>query len=353
MSSTKYLAGYIIPFLSFIAIYLRGYFLFIAPIFMFGVLPILELFFTGSVANLAPSEETRIQHSRIYDILLYFSVPVQFSLVFYASSIISSGHLNSMELFGVIVSVGMSCGVLGINVAHELGHRKKRFERIFAKMLLLTSLYMHFFIEHNKGHHQNVSTNQDPATARINENVYFFIVRSVIFSFISAWQIEARRLRAKNIRVYSVQNQIIQFIAIQAGFIYLIYLLFGGLAATSFCVSAAIGITLLEMVNYIEHYGLMRKETSVGRYEKMRPSHSWNSNHTLGRALLFELTRHSDHHSDATRKYQLLRHFSESPQLPTGYPGMMLLSLFPPLWYSVMNRTILDHISMDPRISDN
>jgi alkane 1-monooxygenase len=208
-----------------------------------------------------------------------------------------------------------------------------------SKMLLLTTLYMHFFIEHNRGHHKNVSTDEDPASSRLGEIVYFFYFRSIYGSFISAWKLESERLKRLKFSFWSFKNEMIVYQFLQASLILVIFYFFGMETTLFFLISATIGILLLETVNYIEHYGLRRKKKENG-YERALPIHSWNSNHPVGRMVLLELSRHSDHHYIASRKYQILRHFNESPQMPTGYPGMLILSLFPPLWFKVMDPRI-------------
>lgn len=206
-----------------------------------------------------------------------------------------------------------------------------------SKLLLLTTLYMHFFIEHNRGHHKHVSTDEDPASSRYGEMVYSFYFRTIWGSWLSAWRLERKRLEQKKRVFWSFQNEMLVFQLIQGTLILLIFFTFGLTALVYFLAAALMGILLLETVNYIEHYGLRRQKIGE-RYERTRPIHSWNSNHPLGRILLLELTRHSDHHYMASRKYQVLRHFDESPQMPTGYPGMMLLALVPPVWFFVMHR---------------
>jgi alkane 1-monooxygenase len=196
---------------------------------------------------------------------------------------------------------------------------------------------MHFYIEHNKGHHKNVSTKEDPSSARKWEPIYLFYFRTVIFGYISAWKIAADDQKKKGKPVLHFSNQMIQFQLLQILFVLLVQYVFGTEIMLSFLAAASIGFLLLETVNYIEHYGLERKNTDEG-YERAMPEHSWNSSHILGRLMLFELSRHSDHHYLASRKYQVLRHHDEAPQMPTGYPGMMILSLVPPLWFSVMHK---------------
>jgi alkane 1-monooxygenase len=252
----------------------------------------------------------------------------------------SHDELAWYDIVGRIWVMGLLCGVFGINVGHELGHRINIFEQTMAKMLLLTSQYMHFFIEHNKGHHKRVATPEDPSSARYGEWVYSFYFRSIVFSYFSAWEIAANEVKKKGRPVFSLYNEMIQFTLIQVAFVALIFFGFGWLTTLYYLAAAGIGIALLETVNYIEHYGLQRKELADGKYERAMPAHSWNSNHIIGRLMLFELSRHSDHHYLASRKYQVLRHHDDSPQMPTGYPGMMLLSLIPPVWFYVMNKRI-------------
>jgi alkane 1-monooxygenase len=207
---------------------------------------------------------------------------------------------------------------------------------------------MHFFIEHNKGHHKRVSTPEDPASARYGESVYGFYLRSMVFSYVSAWQISFRDMKKKGFPALSWRNEMLQFQLLQISFVLLLGLVIGWTATMFFIIAAFLGALLLETVNYIEHYGLERKKKENGVYEKPLPVHSWNSNHVIGRLMLFELSRHSDHHYVASRKYQVLRHHDGAPQMPTGYPGMMILSLITPAWYAVMNprvKKIREHSS--------
>jgi alkane 1-monooxygenase len=199
---------------------------------------------------------------------------------------------------------------------------------------------MHFFIEHNKGHHKRVATPEDPSSARYGEWIFAFYFRSVFLSYFNAWKIANNDVRKKGRPVLSLSNEMIQFHLIEIAFVAIIFFVFGWLTTIYFLAAAIIGFLLLETVNYIEHYGLQRKFIAEGKYERAMPAHSWNSDHVIGRLFLFELSRHSDHHYLASRKYQVLRHHDDSPQMPTGYPGMMLLALMPPLWFMVMNKRI-------------
>lgn len=339
LGDLKYTAEYLAPLSTFISLYLGGIFAYFSPLFLFGFIPLLELFTPVDERNPSPEKEEEKKNKRIYDYLLYSNVPIQYVLLIYFLFRIT-GDVAPYEIVGMTLSMGMSCGILGINVAHELGHRIKPFEQFLAKSLLLTSLYMHFIIEHNRGHHKRVATREDPATARYGENVYAFWIRSVVNSYRSAWQLANNKRHKKNLPVISLNNEMIRFHIVQIAFIMLVGALFGWIGIIGFLGAAITGFLLLETVNYIEHYGLVRNKKANGNYERVQPCHSWNSDHMIGRITLYELTRHSDHHYLASRKYQVLRHFDESPQLPTGYPGMMLLSLFPPLWFKVMHKTI-------------
>ena len=195
---------------------------------------------------------------------------------------------------------------------------------------------MHFFIEHNRGHHLNVSTKEDPASARKGEMFYVFWFRSVIGQWIDSWKLEYKRLR----KIDLLHNQMFHFTVIQLLFLGVIFYMFGSTVTLFFLATAILSFTQLELVNYIEHYGLERKMTSSGRYEKVSSIHSWNSNHEVGRIMLYELTRHSDHHYKSAKKFQILDHHDDSPQLPYGYPTSMLISLVPPLWFKLMDRRL-------------
>ncbi len=334
----KYLSVYSVPLIVFVSLYLEGWWTFSTLIYLFVFIPLAELFTQGSTKNMTAIEEELAKEDKFYDYLLYGLVPIQIIILFYFLVQVNQPHLALYEIVGMITTYGMACGI-AINNAHELGHRVSTKERFMSKLLLLTSLYMHFYIEHNRGHHKNVATPEDPSSGRIGENIYSFYFRTVLGSWISAWKLERKRLQKSKIPFWSYKNEMLRFQILQLTLIILIGANFGYWTMLYFILGASIGFLLLETVNYIEHYGLHRKKNG-SRYERTLPIHSWNSNHPLGRLILLELSRHSDHHYMASRKYQILRHFDESPQMPTGYPGMMLLALIPPLWFPVMHKRI-------------
>jgi alkane 1-monooxygenase len=336
----KYLSPLVLYVLAWLSFSGTGWLTWTPMLFAWVLIPIVELFINPGTKNMSAAEEEIAKKDRMYDYMLYLIVAAQFAaLVFFLFSMKQEG-LARWEITGRVFSMGLLCGTFGINVGHELGHRVNRFEQVLAKSLLLTSLYMHFFIEHNKGHHKNVATPEDPSSARYNEPVYTFYFRTIIFSYLSAWKIANDDLRKNGKPVFSFSNEMLQAHLIQLALLLVIYFAFGGVILLYFTAAAFIGITLLETVNYIEHYGLQRRQTGPGKYERALPQHSWNSNHIMGRLMLFELSRHSDHHYLASRKYQVLQHHDDAPQLPTGYPGSMLLALIPPVWFSVMNKKI-------------
>ena len=266
-------------------------------------------------------------------------LPVQFGFLVYFMFNIQETQSTS-DLIGRISSMGLMCGVLGINIGHELGHRSNRFERCIGELLLLSSLENHFLPYHNRGHHTNVGTKSDPATARRDEWLFVFWFRSQIGSYIQAWQIEITRMKIMKKHAYSLENKMIQYTLLHSLFLGSIYAYFGLTVLIYFLFAALVGILLLETVNYIEHYGLYRQQRENGNYEQVKRKHSWNSNHVIGRAVLFELSRHSDHHFKADRPYQLVETSDDSPVMPTGYPGMMVLAFIPPLFFKVMNHRV-------------
>jgi alkane 1-monooxygenase len=336
----KYLSPFLLYYGALMSFLNSGLVVWFPLIYAFVLIPLVELFGKGEEENLSEAEEELVKNDRLYDVLLYLVVPFQYFALYFFLHSISFQTQPWIDLAGKTVVMGLLCGVMGINVGHELGHRVNTSEQLLAKSLLLTSLYMHFFIEHNKGHHKRVATPEDPSSARYGESLYAFYFRTIVFSYFSAWKIAGRDAEKKGHRKFSFYNEMLQFHLIQLVLLGSICYSFGLIAMLLFCAAAGIGILLLETVNYIEHYGLQRRMIADGKYERAMPQHSWNSNHVIGRVMLFELSRHSDHHYLASRKYQVLRHHENSPQMPTGYPGMMLLALVPPAWFMIMNRRV-------------
>lgn len=337
MKDIKYLFAYILPISALWALWAMGPWAWTTVVLAFVVLPVMEAILPYSTANVPAEEENERSHSVYFDLLLYLNAPLLYAIVAAYLYQISAGGLDWQELIGITLSTGIIVGAIGINVAHELGHRSKAWEQTLAKIMLLPALYQHFFIEHNRGHHKNVATDKDPSTARKNEILYTFWIRSVTGVWMEAWELERDRLQKEGRPFWSFNNEMLRFQLIQLMYLAVVFLVWDWRGLLGAFTVAIIGILLLETINYIEHYGLRRKLTASGRPEPVLPTHSWNSDFEIGRIFLYELTRHSDHHYKATRKYQILRHMDESPQLPAGYPASLLLAMVPPVWFRVMN----------------
>lgn len=331
----RYVLGCLPPPVSFLGLYLGGWG---SPgLLYFGLIlvPVIELFVPASVFNEPESQLQQKSGIRFYDFLLYLQVPMLYGTLAYFIYQFNHAGWTPAELVFSILNIGMLIGVSGINVAHELGHRAPAFDRWMSRLLLLPAFYSHYTLEHNYGHHLNVGTPEDPATARKNETLYAFHFRSIYKGYLNAWAIGAKMLKAKNRPVWMHELIWLHVVQLMYASIIFAYAGFGGVLALF--LAGCAGVLILETVNYIEHYGLLRKKLASGRYEPMSDIHSWNSNHEIGRAMLFELVRHADHHYQTTRKYQALRHREKSPQLPFGYPMSILLAMIPPLWFRIMN----------------
>lgn len=340
IKALKYLLVFSVPAFFVIGVYAGGILTWSAVIFAFGIVPLAELLFAPDPENAGAAEIEMRRRDRIYDVMLWAVLPVVYACAVLYMTALRDFSYSTIEIAGLTASLAVVLGGLGINVAHELGHRPSKAEQTMGKLLLLPSGYMHFFTEHNFGHHKNVGTHDDPATSRKNESLYAFWLRSVTSSYRSAWRIQKNMLKRARRPFWSLSNDMLIFSFAQASWWILIFAVFGVKIGLAYTLAAIGGFLLLETVNYIEHYGLSRKKESENRYERVKPVHSWNSDHVVGRLMLFELSRHSDHHYQPAKKYQLLDHHPESPQMPTGYPGMMLLSALPPLWFAVMNPRI-------------
>lgn len=336
MKRLKYFLVLSVPVSVYFSFQTGGILSFLPLFIFFGIVPILECLLPDNWNRNEASELELNQLNWYYNGLLYMQIPIAWWL-FYQFIALSTHPTDPLTTIGHIFAMGILCGIIGINLGHELGHRSKRYELVLGELLLLLSLENHFLPYHNRGHHNQVATPQDPATARLNEPVYLFWFRSQIGSYTQAWQIEIQRLQIMKLRWWHPKNKMIQYSIAQLLLLLSIVLSAGTMPCLHFIFAALIGIILLETVNYIEHYGLLRKKNEKGKFEPVKRKHSWNSNHLLGRAILFELSRHSEHHFKPNLAYQHLKSHEEAPTMPTGYPGMMLLSLLPKIFFKVMN----------------
>jgi alkane 1-monooxygenase len=340
MKDLKYLAALLIPATAFIGLYFQGYWSFFTPVFSFVLIPIFEILLPQDNSNYTSKTIENKSINKLFDWMLYLNLPITYCILFLSLYVVTTNSLVTYEFIGIILSTGMVLGTNGINVGHELGHRQNTNERFIGKALLLPALYMHFYIEHNYGHHLHAATKEDPATARYNQNVYAFWFTSTIRQYINAWKIQMKLLKNNSNSFFSFKNDMLWFTIIQFMYLFIVFLIFGNLGLLFALCAAVTGFLLLETVNYIEHYGLLRGKTNSGRYERVKEIHSWNSNHIVGRIILYELTRHSDHHYKTSKKYQVLECHKESPQMPFGYPTSMVLALIPPLWFNIMNKRV-------------
>ena len=307
---------------------------------VFGLLPVLDARLGPDFACLAPPGTTARAWGRFFDGILYAWVPVQLALIGWGAAL-AGAPATPLARVGFTLAVGIVTGGGGIVVAHELGHRRSRVDRGLSCLLLAAVGYAHFHIEHNLGHHARVATAADPASARCGESFWHFLPRTVDDGFASAWRLECARLAAAGVRRWSPANRMLWSVAAPVSLALLLGLAGGGAALAFWVAQSAVAVTLLELVNYIEHYGLVRRRGADGRYEPVAAHHAWNSSQRLTNWYSFNLQRHSHHHLAVTRHYQELEHRAAAPQLPAGYPAMLLLALVPPIW----RRT------MDPRLA--
>ena len=337
MNDLKYLFAYTVPLMALLSVSSSGLMTFAAPIYTFIFIPLLEMILKDYDTEYTEAQKENRLNNLLFDVLLYLNIPFVFVILGYGLFVLSNAPLTAVEKGGIVLSLGILLATNAINVAHELGHRQPLYERLLSKFLLLPCLYMHFYLEHNFGHHKNVATPEDPATSRLNQNVYHFWISSVLRQYRNAWKIQFDILTRKQRSFFSIQNDMMWYLLFQAIYLAAIFLFFGTSGLFFAVLVGVISFLFLETINYIEHYGLERKKMDSGRYERVQIQHSWNSNHYIGRIVLYELTRHSDHHFKASKKYQVLENKVDSPQLPFGYPTSILLALLPPIWFRLMN----------------
>jgi len=339
-----FLTAFLIPAVTIMGFYLGGWANYSAIVLVFVIIPLLDHFIGKDPENVDDAEALILAEDFYYRLITYVWAIFQVLFVIWGCFVIATNTLQPYEWIGFVLSFALVTGGIGITVAHELGHKKSKLEQFYSKLILMTVGYMHFYIEHNKGHHVYVATPRDPATSRKGESFYRFWLRSVFGSYFSAWRLEFERLRRKKYAKWGIHNQMIWFLLLPVLFTVLITfglsLYTGQLewgVAAFIIVQSILAFSLLEIVNYVEHYGIVRREVSPGKYERVTPMHSWNANHRLSNFFLFQLQRHSDHHANAIKRYQVLKHYDDSPQLPAGYPSMILLAAVPPLWFKVVN----------------
>ena len=323
-------------------------FWFLSPFFVYVLIPVAD-FLVGADPSNPPDEAVpALEADPYYRWCVYAFVPFQYLVTIWAVWQFAYGGLGPLALAGLTVSLGILSGT-AINTAHELGHKPTELERWLSKLALAPVAYGHFYVEHNRGHHRRVATPGDPASARMGEGFWRFLPRTVFGSLRSAWALEAGRLAREGKPAWHWSNDNLQAWAMTVVLFGVFVTVFGWRVLPFLVAQSLVGISLLEAVNYVEHYGLLRRKLEDGRCERCRPEHSWNNNHTVTNVMLYHLQRHSDHHANPRRRYPALRHFDSAPQLPTGYAGMILLAYFPPLWYRVMDPKVVAQYGGDIR----
>ncbi|MEO0424183.1 MAG: alkane 1-monooxygenase [Pseudomonadota bacterium] len=322
-------------------------FWYLLPIYAYGLVPLLDAWLGEDRHNPPESQVPSLERDPFYRAVLIAYLPAQYACFAWGVFTFVNGTLGWTESLGLILSLGLIGGG-GINVAHELGHKPSAVSGWLAKLALMQTAYGHFYVEHNRGHHVRVATREDPASARYGETYYGFWVRTVFGGFASAWRLEQQRLGREGCGAWHWRNQVLQGLALTLALFVVTCLWLGAAVLPLLLAQAVIGFSLLEGVNYIEHYGLLRRRDGEGRLERVQPRHSWNSNHVMSNLMLYHLQRHSDHHAHWSRSYQALRHQADAPALPAGYTAMLLVALVPPLWRRIMDPRLLAHSGGDP-----
>jgi alkane 1-monooxygenase len=315
-------------------------FLWMGPIWILGVIPLLDWIVGEDRSNAPESAMEHLEQNRFYRWCTYLYLPLQLAGLVWGTWVVSHYNLSWSEVLGFATTIG-AVGGIGIANAHELGHKRDSLERWLSRVVLAQTCYGHFYVEHNRGHHSRVATPEDPASSRLGESFWAFLPRTVVGGLRSGWGLEKGRLARHDTGPWSVHNKILQAWAMSVALFGTLIGVFGVKVVPFLVIQSVFGFSLLEVVNYLEHYGLLRQKVATGRYERCMPRHSWNSNHIASNVFLYNLERHSDHHANPTRRYQMLRHFEEAPQLPSGYGLMLGIAYVPPLWRKVMDKRVL------------
>ncbi|WP_373357984.1 alkane 1-monooxygenase [Acinetobacter lactucae] len=317
----------------------------VGPIAVHIIIPLLDRIIGDDTSN--PPEEVihKLEHDIYYKILVKAFIPMQYIAFFIGAYIYTRKNTPNLDKLGIAVSVGMMNGIAIAN-AHETGHKGDKINHFFSHLALAPTFYGHFRVEHNYGHHKHVATPLDPASAKMGESFWRFLPRTVFGGVKSAIKIEKQRLARRGKGFWTIHNELLQGWAISASLYSIALAIFGRKVIPYLFLQAIYGFSLLEVVNYIEHYGLLREKRD-NKYLRTAPEHSWNSNKVLSNVFLYQLQRHSDHHAHPARSFHTLRHFPETPQLPSGYAEMIMLAYIPVFWFKIMDKKVLKHYNGD------
>ncbi len=329
--------GFVLPPIIVLTGRLGGGWTFFPVAILYVIVPAIDALVGLNPRNPSAAEEPALSDDPAFRAITWLWVPVQLALIVWGLGRVASGAMTAVETLGTTLSIGLTAGAIGMTFAHELIHRPSRFERLLGDLLLLSVTYPQFAIEHVHGHHRHVGTPRDPATARYGESLYAFLPRTVLGGVRSAWRIEARRLGKHGHRTLTQANRMLRYAAVLIVLYSGVGLRYGWSGILFLAAQSVAAFLLIETINYIEHYGLVRREVAPGQYERVMPWHSWDSTHRVSNWILINLARHADHHVAASKRYQVLYALDAAPQLPTGYGAMFVLALAPPLWRRVMD----------------
>lgn len=311
-----------------------------------GLIPYLDHFFSEDTSHVDFAQMKCLEQDPYYIAVIAAYLPLQYINNIYAAYLATqkNTHVVDVVLLGSLLSV---VNVVGINVAHELGHKHQPYQHLLAHIALLPSMYSHFRIEHNYGHHRFVATPHDPASAYWGESFWHFLPRSIVGGFKSAINIEKQRLSRKKLGFWQPKNELLQAWVVGLMYHGCMLKIFGRKWVLLQTAQVAYTITLLEAVNYMEHYGLKRKRINAHAYEAVSRQHSWNHNSVFSNLIFYHLQRHSDHHAHPSKPFQLLENDKDAPTLPKGYGGLFTDVFIPKRWFKLMHPRLLQHYQGD------
>lgn len=340
-SAAPHYASLLLPVALIPGLWYQGAWLLLVPVIALVMIPVADALVGVDHASPQQKDVAALEARWSYRIVLYVFVLLQTIMLIALLDAWHHGSWSWWEGLLAVLSTGIVTGGIGIVISHELAHRPSWWERALGYLLLSEVCYMHFVLEHVAGHHRNVGLPEDPATARRGEAAYRFILRSVVGQWLHAWSLEASRLKASGRAPYGPGNRMYGWTVVPVALMAVIGMVWDASAVALFAGQSAVAVTLLELVNYVEHYGLERVEIRPGVRDRVRAEHSWESRFRVSNTVLFRLQRHADHHLQPQRRYQALGVHDASPQLPQGYPAMVVAALVPPLWRRMIH-PILD-----------
>ncbi len=318
----------------------------VGPVVIHAIIPLLDRIIGTDTNNPPEDIIAKLEADPYYSKVVKAFIPLQYVVLFLGAYLYTRKETPLVDKLGIALSIGAMNGI-AINTGHELSHKSNKFDQMLSHLALAPTAYGHFRVEHPYGHHKRVATPEDPASSKMGETFWQFFPRSVIGSFKSAIHIEKTRLARRGKGFWTLDNELLQGWAMTAGLYTTLVAIFGRKVIPFIGIQAVYGFSLLEVINYVEHYGLLRQKKENGQYERTMPEHSWNSNNIVTNLFLYQLQRHSDHHAHPTRSFQALRHFEKAPQLPSGYASMLLPAYIPSIWFKMMDKRVVEHYNGD------